>query len=112
MYLKVPADRVASIGPWICICLEATMRSRLRVTSRSQLPWPASYGVARWQPLGRQPGFPNQIYRRLHLDAVLPWYSMFHLQWSEEANSTEIRQGPRLHGLLWSEGPQLFLPSG
>src|ERR1035441_489163 len=91
MYLKVPVNRVASIALWTCIYLESTMRCQLQPTRPARLPWPASDGVARWQPLGRQPGFPNQMYCRLHLDAVLPRYSMFRLLWSEEANSTKIR---------------------
>lgn len=46
MYWKATADRLASIGPWMCIHLESTVHNRLRVPSLAPLPWPAATALA------------------------------------------------------------------
>src|ERR1039458_1907132 len=113
MYWEVHADRVASIGPWMCIDLESTMRSRLQVTSLAPLPRPASDGAA-ILPLRerRLESLSNPLHLRPHLNCALLRCSMFRLQWNEEGNSRESRQDPGLHELPWSEESQPFFFNG
>src|ERR1039458_254448 len=110
---KATAHRAASIAPWTCIYLESAMRCQLQPTHLARLPWPASDGAAISPYRARLlKSLSEPRHLRPQFDSVLLRYSMFRLLWNVEANSAEIRQGPRIHRLPWAERPRLFLPGG